>query len=155
MALTATYFSGLQFSGDGTNYSRIFANTEDSNNLTLSSYTGTSVWTAANFIYVNSSEVATNLNTTLDELKVLADAAATAVDLTAETATRAAVDATLQANVDAEEAAREAAVTTLEGADTTLQTNITAEATARAADFVLDRARLDAIEALLGNLQSA
>jgi hypothetical protein len=106
-------------------------------------------------MYLNSSAVSTNLNTTLDGLKALADAAATSIDLTSEASTRASVDATLQVNVDAEEAAREAAVTTLEGADATLQTNITAEATARAADFVLDRDRLDAIEALLGNLQSA
>jgi hypothetical protein len=154
MALQS-YFSGLQVSADGTNFSRVFANAADSDNLTLSSYSGTIVSTAANFIYVDSSAVATNLNTTLDGLKVLADAAATAVDLTTEASTRASVDATLQASVDAEQAAREAAVTTLEGADATLQTNITAEATARAADFVADRARLDAIEALLGNLQSA
>ena len=154
MAL-ATYFSGIQLSGDGANFSKVFANTGDSNNLTLSSYTDTIVSTAATFMYVNSSAVSTNLNTTLDGLKALADAAATAVDLTAEETARTAADTTLQSNIDTEAAARAAAVVTLETADTTLQTNIDALTTSTDADFVADRARLTAIEALLGNLQSA
>jgi hypothetical protein len=154
MAL-ATYFSGLQVSGDGTNFSSVFANTGDSNNLTLSSYTDTIVSTAANFMYVNTGSVSTNLNTTLDALSALANGAATDAELAAEVATLEAADTTLQTNITAEATARGTAVTTLEGADTTLQTNITAVTTSTDADFVLDRARLDAIEALLGNLQSA
>ena len=154
MAL-AQYFSGLQVSGDGTNFSRVFANAADSDNLTLSSYTGTIVSTAANFLYVNSSAVSTSLNTTLDGLKLLADAAATSIELDTEVQAREDADTVLQANIDTEANTRGSAVTTLEGADTQLQTNVDALTTSTDADFVLDRARLDAIESLLGNLQSA
>jgi hypothetical protein len=154
MAL-ATYFSGLQVSGDGTNFSRVFANAADSDNLTLSSFTDTIVSTAANIMYVNSAAVSTSLNTTLDALKVLADAAATSIELAAEEQAREDADTALQTNIDTEASSRASAVTTLESADDTLQSNIDALTTSTNSDFVLDRARLDAIEALLGNLQSA
>ena len=154
MAL-ATYFSGLQISGDGTNFSRVFANAADSDNLTLSSFTDTIVSTAANFMYVNSAAISTNLNTTLDGLKVLADAAATSIELATEASTRGDADDALQTNIDTEANTRGSAVVTLESADTQLQTNIDSLTTSTDADFVLDRARLDAIESLLGNLQSA
>jgi hypothetical protein len=153
MAL-ATYFSGLQVSGDGTNYSSVFANTADSNNLTLTSYTDTIVSTAANFMYVNSSAASTNLNTTLDGIATTLASVATAAALATEVAALEAADTTLQTNITAEATARGSAVTTLEGADTTLQTNIDAEATTRAAAVTAAQARLDAIESLLGVLQS-
>jgi len=106
-------------------------------------------------MYVNSAAVSTSLNTTLDGLKVLADAAATSIELAAEASTRGDADDALQTNIDTEANTRGSAVVTLESADTQLQTNIDSLTTSTDADFVLDRARLDAIEALLGNLQSA
>jgi hypothetical protein len=73
-----------------------------------------------------------------------APGAATAGDITAEAAVRAAADTTLQSNIDAEAASRAAADGTLQNnidaeataranADTSLQANIDAEAAARAA----------------------
>jgi hypothetical protein len=105
-------------------------------------------------MYVNSAAVSTSLNTTLDALKVLADAAATSIELATEVQARGDADDTLQTNIDTEANTRGSAVVTLESADTQLQTNVDLLTTSTDADFVLDRARIDAIEALLGNLQS-
>jgi hypothetical protein len=61
-----TYLQYLNLSQDGTNFSQLYANALDSNNLTINSTTGSVVVDAANLYYTNSSAAKTLLNTTLD-----------------------------------------------------------------------------------------